>query len=53
MKRQNVNNKRTISLEGSTLERLKKIGNMGETYDIVVNRLIDEHYEHKQKANKK
>lgn len=32
-----------ISLNVKTVERLKKIGKFGESYDKLINRLIDEH----------
>ena len=35
--------KTTIQLEKSTAEKLKGVGTMGDTYDTVVLRLIDEH----------
>lgn len=33
----------TIKLSKETLERIKKIGNMGESYEDVIKKLIDEH----------
>lgn len=39
----------TISLETETRDRLKQLGRKGETYDELVNRLID-HFEEAQEA---
>ncbi len=33
--------KTTISIEEETRDRLKKLGTKGETYDEILNRLID------------
>lgn len=33
----------TIKLSKETLERIKKIGNMGESYEDVIKMLIDEY----------
>ena len=33
----------TIWVKRSTAERLKSLGRKGETYDEIINRLIDEH----------
>jgi len=35
-----------IRLKKETVEKLKKIGHKGETYDDIVNRLIEEAKEH-------
>lgn len=35
----------TISLDVETRDRLKELGNKGETYDDLVNRLIDHYVE--------
>lgn len=35
--------KTTIQIEKSTQEKLKNVGNMNDTYDSVINRLIEEH----------
>jgi len=35
--------KTTISIEMVTKDRLKDIGKKGETYDEIINRLVDEH----------
>lgn len=35
--------KATLKIEESTRDRLKKLGTMEDTYDTVINRLIDEH----------
>jgi len=40
--------KTTIQLEKSTVENLKNVGTMGDTYDIVIRRLIDEHMKMKR-----
>lgn len=33
----------TIRIRASTREKLKAIGRKGETYDDIINRLIEEH----------
>lgn len=38
----------TISLDTRTRDRLKSIGRKGETYDELLNRLIDRHLEARQ-----
>jgi hypothetical protein len=38
----------TIPLQKSTRDRLKALGNKGETYDELVNRLIDRYLEAEQ-----
>lgn len=35
--------KTTIQLEKSTTEKLKEVGTMGDTYDTVIMKLLDEH----------
>jgi len=35
--------KTTIQLEKSTTDKLKHVGNMGDTYDTVILKLIEEH----------
>lgn len=39
----------TISLNEKTRDRLKKLGNKGDTYDDIVERLIDEYVESRYK----
>lgn len=41
--------KATLKIEASTRDRLKKLGNMEDTFDTVICRLIDEHEEHQKK----
>ena len=38
----------SIQLEKSTVEKLKDVGTMGDTYDIVIQRLIEEHMKMKR-----
>lgn len=38
----------TIMVEKPTQQKLKQIGNMNDTYDSVINRLIEEHERLKQ-----
>lgn len=38
----------TISLDTKTRDRLKSLGRKGETYDALLNRLIDHHLETRQ-----
>ena len=33
----------TIKIKPGTIERLKALGKMGDSYDTVINRLLDEH----------
>lgn len=33
----------TIKVKDTTVERLKANGKMGDSYDMVINRLLDEH----------
>jgi hypothetical protein len=33
----------TIKLKDTTIPRLKALGTMGDSYDTVINRLLDEH----------
>ena len=40
--------KTSIQLEKSTVEKLKDVGTMGDTYDIVIQRLIEEHMKMKR-----
>lgn len=40
-KQNNTKDKVTVSMERATLNRLKKYGSMDDTYDSVVNRIID------------
>ena len=40
--------KATLKIEESTRDRLKKLGTMEDTYDTVINRLIDEHEQNKK-----
>ncbi|MBL7160245.1 MAG: hypothetical protein ISS93_00120 [Candidatus Aenigmarchaeota archaeon] len=35
--------KTTIQLEKSTVEKLKNVGTMGDTYDTVIRNLVEEH----------
>jgi hypothetical protein len=35
----------TLALRKETKERLDKLGAKGDTYDMIVNRLLDEHYQ--------
>jgi hypothetical protein len=35
--------RRTLSIAYRTQIRLKKLGNFGDSYDIIINRLMDEH----------
>jgi hypothetical protein len=37
-----MRNKKTITLREDTLNRIKRYGQMGDTYDIVINRTLDE-----------
>jgi hypothetical protein len=43
-----VKEKSSVAVEKSTRLRLDKLGSRHETYDMIINRLIDEH-EHKVK----
>lgn len=40
--------KTSIQLEKSTVEKLKVVGTMGDTYDILIQRLIEEHMKMKR-----
>lgn len=35
--------KTTIQIDKTTQEKLKKVGTMNDTYDSLINKLIDEH----------
>lgn len=37
--------KATLKIEERTRDKLKKLGTMSDTFDSVICRLIDEHYE--------
>jgi len=38
----------TIQLEGKTKDRLMGLGKKGETYDDIINKLIDQHLKKKR-----
>jgi hypothetical protein len=44
--------KSTISIEDETRIRLKGEGAMGDSYDSVINRILDEVQEYRRKAKK-
>jgi len=46
-----LKNKTSVSIEKETMERLKQLGKKGDSYDEIINRLIDEHG-HKEKTKK-
>jgi hypothetical protein len=48
-RRLKMNKITTIKLSKETLERIKKIGNMGESYEDVIKMLIDEHIKIKKR----
>jgi len=45
--------KATLKIEVSTRDRLKKLGNMEDTFDSVICKLLDEHDEMIEKQPKK
>jgi hypothetical protein len=47
-----MRNKKTITLGEDTLNRIKRYGQMGDTYDIVINRTLDELDEFRRKVRK-
>lgn len=47
-----VNMDTTIKLKDTTVSRLKDVGKMGDSYDTVINRLLDEHDQHESKIKK-
>jgi hypothetical protein len=48
-----MKNKATVSIERDTLNRLKKYGSMDDTYDSVLNRVLDELEDLRRKQSKK
>jgi hypothetical protein len=48
-----MKNKVTVSIERDTLNRLKKYGSMDDTYDSVLNRVLDELEDLRRKQSKK
>jgi hypothetical protein len=48
-----MKNKVTVSIERDTLNRLKKYGSMDDTYDYVLNRVLDELEDLRRKQSKK
>lgn len=43
----------TVTLERETVQRLKEMGTLGDTYDILINRLIDHYHNFTIKGAKK
>ncbi|NAL78287.1 hypothetical protein DYY65_08580 [Nitrososphaera sp. AFS] len=47
-----IRNKKTITLGEDTLNRIKRYGQMGDTYNIVFNKTLDELWELRRKVKK-